>query len=105
MAFDRGVKGTAEVRCPATALDLVVTMRLASLTNKGSHWMTSHISNTNLKAFADKKINLKIEEVSAGRDRVRFLRKRLEDHIANNPGFSLVKNASRRQRGQGNGSR
>ena len=78
------------MRCLATALDLVVTMRLASLTNKG-HKMTSNISNTDLKAFADKKINLKMEEVSAGRDRVRFLRKRLADHIANNPGFSLVK--------------
>lgn len=53
--------------------------------------MASHITNTDLKAFADKRINLKIEEVSAGRDRVRFLRKRLEDHIANNPGFSLVR--------------
>ena len=53
--------------------------------------MTSNISITDLKAFADKKINLKMEEVSAGRDRVRFLRKRLADHIANNPGFSLVK--------------
>ena len=53
--------------------------------------MASHITNTDLKAFADKRINLKIEEVSAGRDRVRFMRKRLEDHIANNPGFSLVR--------------
>lgn len=53
--------------------------------------MTSHITNTDLKAFADKRINLKIEEASDGRDRVRFLRKRLEEHIANNPGFSLVK--------------
>ncbi len=53
--------------------------------------MASHITNTDLKAFAEKRINLKIEEVSAGRDRVRFLRKRLEDHIANNPGFSLVR--------------
>ncbi len=53
--------------------------------------MASHITNTDLKAFADRRINLKIEEVSAGRDRVRFLRKRLEDHIANNPGFSLVR--------------
>ena len=53
--------------------------------------MASHITNTDLKVFADKRINLKIEEVSAGRDRVRFLRKRLEDHIASNPGFSLVR--------------
>ena len=53
--------------------------------------MAPHITNTDLKAFAEKRINLKIDEVSAGRDRVRFLRKRLEDYIANNPGFSLVR--------------
>ncbi len=52
---------------------------------------TTHITNTDLKAFADKRINLKIDEIKAGRDRVRHLRERLEKHIADNPGYSLTK--------------
>ena len=36
-------------------------------------------------------MNLPHDEAQAGRDRVNVLRTRLEKHIADNPGFSLVK--------------
>ena len=52
---------------------------------------TTHITNSDLRAFAAKRINLSRDEVSAGRTRVRFLRERLARHISDNPGFSLVK--------------
>lgn len=51
----------------------------------------SHITNSDIKAYAANRINLKADEVTAGRDRVRFLRERLEKHIADNDGFSLQK--------------
>ena len=47
--------------------------------------------NSDLRAFAAKSINLSRNEASAGRERVRFLRERLERHISENPGFSLEK--------------
>jgi len=50
-----------------------------------------YITNADLKAFAAKRINLSKDEASDGRTRVRFLRERLENHINDNPGFSLVK--------------
>lgn len=49
------------------------------------------ITVEDLAAFAVKAVNLAREEAQAGRDRVNFLRTRLEKHIADNPGFSLVK--------------
>lgn len=51
----------------------------------------SQITNSDIKAYAAKRINLKADEVTAGRDRVRFLRERLEKHIDDNKGFSLQK--------------
>lgn len=51
----------------------------------------TYVSNADLRAFAEKRINLSRDEANAGRARVRVLRERLEHHIANNPGFSLVK--------------
>ncbi len=51
----------------------------------------THISNSDLKAYAAKRINLSKDEADAGRKRVRFLRERLAAHISDVPGFSLVK--------------
>ena len=53
--------------------------------------IATHITNSDLNAFAEHRINLTRDEANAGRARVRTLRERLESHIANNPGFSLVK--------------
>ena len=52
---------------------------------------TTHITNSDLKAFAARRVNLSRDEASAGRDRVRFLREGLARHISDNPEFSLVK--------------
>jgi tRNA nucleotidyltransferase (CCA-adding enzyme) len=49
------------------------------------------VTTADLQAFADKKVNLSSDEAQKGRDRVNFLRERLEKHIKENPGFSLVK--------------
>lgn len=49
------------------------------------------ITNNDLTAFGAKAINMPSAEAKAGRERVKFLRERLEKHIAANPGFSLVK--------------
>lgn len=49
------------------------------------------VTNTDLKAYADKRINLKIDEIQDGRTRVRHLRERLEKHVDDNPGYSLEK--------------
>ncbi len=49
------------------------------------------ITTSDLQAFADKKVNLSTDEAKSGRDRVNFLRERLEKHFSENPGFSLVK--------------
>lgn len=49
------------------------------------------ITKNDLTAFAAKAINMPSAEAREGRDRVRFLRERLEKHTAANPGFSLVK--------------
>ncbi len=49
------------------------------------------IATTDLAAFAARTVNLPHDEAQAGRDRVNVLRTRLEKHIADNPGFSLVK--------------
>ena len=53
--------------------------------------MCAYVTNNDLKAFADRKINLKSEEVEEERKKVRHMRDRLETHIRNNPEFSLVK--------------
>ena len=52
---------------------------------------TTHITNSDLRAFAARRVNLSKDEASAGRDRVRFLREGLAKHISDNPEFSLVK--------------
>jgi tRNA nucleotidyltransferase (CCA-adding enzyme) len=49
------------------------------------------VTTADLQAFADRKVNLSTDEAQQGRDRVNFLRERLEKHIKANPGFSLVK--------------
>ena len=49
------------------------------------------ITSADLEAFAAKTINLASTEARVGRDRVNVLRERLSKHIADNPGFSLVK--------------
>lgn len=49
------------------------------------------ITTADLQAFADRKVNLDVDEAQKGRVRVNFLRERLEKHIGENPGFSLVK--------------
>jgi tRNA nucleotidyltransferase (CCA-adding enzyme) len=49
------------------------------------------ITTADLKAFAVKAVNLPRADAQEGRDRVNFLRGRLTDHIAEHPGFSLVK--------------
>ena len=64
---------------------------------------TAHITNADLKAFAEKRINLSRDEANAGRARVRVLRERLESHIADNPGFSLVKMLHARSVAKGTG--
>ena len=51
----------------------------------------TRIGNADLKAFADRRINLHKDEVTEGRRRVKFLRDRLARHVEDNPGFSLVK--------------
>jgi tRNA nucleotidyltransferase (CCA-adding enzyme) len=49
------------------------------------------ITSEDLKAFADKTVNLSSEEATAGRERVRVLRERLEAKVKAEPGFALVK--------------
>jgi tRNA nucleotidyltransferase (CCA-adding enzyme) len=49
------------------------------------------VTSADLEAFASKTVNLSREDAQKGRDRVNFLRGRLEKHIVENPGFSLVR--------------
>lgn len=49
------------------------------------------VKSSDLQAFAHRVVNLSRDEAANGRDRVNFLRERLEKHIADNPGFSLEK--------------
>ena len=49
------------------------------------------ITHTIIKAFAEEKVNLPRENAQRHRDQVNRLRERLTKHIADNPGFSLVK--------------
>jgi tRNA nucleotidyltransferase (CCA-adding enzyme) len=49
------------------------------------------ITHTELSDFAERTINLPREDAQGQRDKVNFLRERLEKHIEQNPGFSLVK--------------
>lgn len=49
------------------------------------------IDHPNIKAFADQRVNLPGEVVNKHRAQVNRLRESLEDHIAENPGFALVK--------------
>ena len=53
--------------------------------------MSSHITQSDIKAFADTKVNLPAGDAQAYRDQVNRLRDRLKMHIAENPGFALVK--------------
>lgn len=53
--------------------------------------MGSFIGHTELAAFAAGKVNLPSDEAQAGRERVRFLRERLEKYIDAHPDFNLVK--------------
>jgi hypothetical protein len=52
---------------------------------------TPYITHTDIARFAEDKVNLPKDEAQKYRDQVNSLRKRLEKHIAENPGFSLVK--------------
>jgi tRNA nucleotidyltransferase (CCA-adding enzyme) len=49
------------------------------------------IDNATIKAFAEDKVNLPREYAQKYRDQVNRLRERLAHHIAENPGFDLVK--------------
>lgn len=49
------------------------------------------ISDTELNEFAERAINLPREDAQELRDKVNVLRERLEKHIVEHPGFSLVK--------------
>ncbi len=51
----------------------------------------STITDTELADFAERTINLPREDAQEQRDKVNVLRERLEKHIEENPGFSLVK--------------
>lgn len=51
----------------------------------------SFITHEELTEFAERAINLPREEAHEYRDRVNVLREKLESHIAQNPGFSLIK--------------
>jgi hypothetical protein len=49
------------------------------------------ITHDDLVSFADNRVNLPREVAQRHRDQVNFLRERLDGHIDENPGFSLVK--------------
>jgi len=51
----------------------------------------AHIEHNHLAAFADKRVNLKRDDVTAYRNQVANLRNKLESHIKVNPGFDLFK--------------
>lgn len=53
--------------------------------------MSSFIGHSELAAFAASKVNLPPDEAKAGRERVQFLRERLEKYIDAHPDFNLVK--------------
>ncbi len=50
-----------------------------------------YINHSIVKAFAKQRVNLPRDEAQKYRDQVNRLRDRLATHIANNPGFALVK--------------
>lgn len=50
-----------------------------------------YINYSVIKAFAEQRVNLPGDEAQKYRDQVNRLRDRLATHIANNPGFALVK--------------
>lgn len=50
-----------------------------------------HITHDLIAAFAAKRVNLPSESAQEYRDQVNRLRERLATHIAENPGFALVK--------------
>lgn len=49
------------------------------------------LTNADIDAFGDKRVNLPSADAKAGRERVNWLREQLEKHISANPGFSLIK--------------
>jgi len=50
-----------------------------------------YIQHADVAKFADERVNLKREDVSAYRDQVNRLRDRLAEYIRENPGYNLVK--------------
>lgn len=53
--------------------------------------MDDFVTQSDLAAFAESKVNLPSDDAEAGRVRVKTLRDRLTQHIATNPDFDLVK--------------
>lgn len=53
--------------------------------------MSSHVTHSDIKAFAETKVNLPAADAQTYRDQVNRLRDRLKKHIDENPGFALVK--------------
>ena len=53
--------------------------------------LLSFVEHSDIRAFAEAKVNLKRDDVKAYRDQVNRLRERLSDYIQDHPDYGLVK--------------